>query len=110
MTAVTDLQAVQRAYDREHWHHDNQEKMEQIRHVEHHLAKALGKLAAIVESWEHGHDPDCTALDKEIIPDLMAHSLRLANLRGLNVEDAFFERLVDNIRRITGQEPFQEPE
>ena len=87
---LSDVQKAQTAYDDLYWQHES--GPETICHSERHIGKLLGKLATIAEVYDHGHAPDLTVLDDEIIPDLLIFAARLANDRGISLDDAFATR------------------
>lgn len=95
-----ELQARQADYDEAHWQHQGQNPDDQIRHVLLHLVKLTGKVATYSEAVEHGQSPSLDPIAKEVVPDLLAHALRLSNLLGIDLDQAYVDRLEDNIQRL----------
>ncbi len=93
---LAELQVAQAAYDQDHW--DHEPGAPTVVHSALHLAKTVGKMAAIAEvldhDGEHG-EPDFTALDREVIPDLLIYAARLANNRGISLEEALAARTAE---------------
>lgn len=79
------LQSQQRDFDQENWQHAA--GRDTVRHVLLHLTKLTGKLAAVVEVWDHGGITDEGIIDAEIIPDLLHNAWRLANDRDISAAD-----------------------
>ena len=59
------------------------------------LTQLAGKLATIAEILAQGDIPDWEVLDKEVIPDLLIVSARLANDRKVSLGGAFNARLAE---------------
>lgn len=85
-----EIQTEQAEYDAEHWSHKPGEPT--ICHSERHIAKLSGKIATVAEIFDHGETPDLSVLDAEVIPDLLIYAARLANDRGIDLEQAFINR------------------
>ncbi len=96
---LREVQAAQAEYDRSFWAH--QQGSETISHSERHLAKLLGKLATVAEEYDHEGEPELTQLDEEVIPDLLIFAARLANDRGINLNDAFDQRTATLVERFS---------
>lgn len=84
------VQETQATYDSEYWTHEP--GPETICHTERHIGKLMGKIATVAEMYDHGETPDLSALDNEVIPDLLIYAARLANDRGIDLEQAFTSR------------------
>ena len=87
---LTEAQRIQAAYDTEHWEHSPGAAT--IAHSERHITKLAGKIATVAEMLDHNEQPDLTQLDNEVIPDLLIFAARLANNRGINLNEAFIKR------------------
>lgn len=102
---LRELQLVQAAYDAEHWHLAKAVIWISIRHICLHLTKKVGILAAWCEQCEHDNQLSFDQIKRELVPDLLIHALRLANLFGLDLETVYHERMAV-IRTINGpQQP-----
>ena len=95
-----DLQKHQKKYDEKYWQH-GQGELENIRHITLHIGKLIGKLSVYCEQQEHGVNYPVDQIRDEVIPDLLMHSLRLANITDVDAINKYFSRLEENIRRIT---------
>lgn len=96
---IKELQQIQKDFDRTYWHHINNPNPEQIRHITLHLGKLLGKLSVYCEQQEHEINYSDEQIRREVIPDLLSHSLRLSNLLGEDAEQLYRNRL-NNIGNI----------
>jgi len=85
-----EVQVAQAAYDEKHWSHAP--GAETICHSERHIAKLVGKIATVAEQLDHGEEPDLSVLDTQVIPDLLIFAARLANDRGIDLEEGFQKR------------------
>lgn len=98
---LKDLQNKQMQYDADYFMIKTQ--FEKIRHITLHLTSTLGKMAKYCEIKEHENIPSDTIanqLEHEVIPDLLIHSLQLANIFNLDLNGEYFERLENNIKRL----------
>lgn len=93
------VQAAQAAYDADYWVHSP--GSETICHSERHIGKLMGKIATVAEMYDHGGTPDLSQLDHEVIPDLLIFAARLANDRGIDLEQAFIARTEVLVRRFS---------
>jgi hypothetical protein len=92
------LQKRQADYDLKGWQHSGDELVH-IRHVTLHLGKLLGELSSYCEMREHEKDAPVDKIKTAVIPDIIMHALRLANLLGVDAEKAFLDREKANIER-----------
>jgi hypothetical protein len=97
---VRDLQAAQAEFDDNAWEHEPGD--ETISHQLLHMTKDMGRLATYCEAVDHGHETSTEQLDNEAIPNLLMGVLRLANDRGIDIEEAF-NRRVDELIALRGQ-------
>jgi len=72
----------------------------QTRHITLHMAKLMGKLGTVTEGWEHNFEMDLTQLKTEVIPDLLYYAIALAKVHGVNLEEAFLNRLEMNKKKV----------
>lgn len=99
---LSEIQTTQAAYDAKHWEHAP--GAETIAHSERHITKLAGKTATVAEMLDHGEEPDLTQLDTEVIPDLLIYAARLANNRGIDLNEAFKKRTLELEARFSGAE------
>jgi len=88
-----EIQETQRGFDEKYWYHRDLPTPEQIRHTLLHLVKLNGKIATYCEQREHGINAPLIQIVEEVIPDLLSHSLRLANLTEKDLEVLYKNRL-----------------
>lgn len=88
---LREAQARQASFDEAAWAHEPGD--ETVKHQAFHLAKDLGRLATYCEALDHGKEPSSEQLDGEVIPNLFMAALRLANERGIDIEQAFEARV-----------------
>ena len=93
------VQRKQAEYDEKYFEH-NATRLEKVRHLTLHMGKLLGKLSAYCEVAEHGKEPSSEQIEREVVPDLLIYSMRLANEFGVETEESFFKRVEDNIKRL----------
>ena len=100
---LQELQKTQTVYDQHHYE-INPIAVEKIRHILLHLAHTTGQLANYCETKEHSVNKE-TPLDFQfifaVIPDLLIYSLQLANIFNINLEEAYLQRLQDNIKQLS---------
>ena len=96
---LNEEEGKQDEYDTNYWQH-NASQLEKIRHITLHLGKLLGKLSSYCEKEEHGEEYPTTQIEKEVIPDLLVYCLQLANILGIDAEEAYKQRLNENIQRL----------
>ena len=93
------VQKEQAEYDKKFWEHDR--GFETIRHSSHHIGKLMGKIAGYCEESEHGELASTKQLDEEVIPDLLIYAVRLANDRGLTLDQVFEKRKEELVKRFS---------
>lgn len=98
---IKDLQKLQASMDEKYWDHEGDSDMENIRHVTLHLTKLIGKMATYCEAAEHDKNPSSDQIKNECIPDLLMHSLRLANILNVDVKELYDGRL-EHIKKMFG--------
>ena len=87
---LKDVQEQQAKYDEKYWL--QKPGFETIRHTSHHLAKLVGKVSGYCENVEDNRSVTTEELDTEVIPDLLIYAARLANDRGVKLDEAFTNR------------------
>ena len=97
--SLAELDAISVAYEETHWVASKTRKGK-ARHVLLHAAKTLGKLATVVEKWEHGLSADEGVIAKEVVPELLMYALMLAREEGVNVEECFLARIEMNEKKV----------
>ena len=100
MSNIIELLDTQKGYDLLYW--KEKDKYKDLRHIQLHLNKMLGKISEITEPYEHGENNSLDIIQKDIIPDLLIYTLHLAvrhyNYSG-ELEKAYRNRLSRNIRK-----------
>lgn len=96
---LREVQSQQAEYDKDHWAHDQGPST--ISHSERHIAKLTGKIATVAEMFDHDEEPDLSQLDNEVIPDLLIYAARLANDRGIDLNEAFRSRTAELKQRFS---------
>ena len=86
-------------FEKDNWLIGN-DVIKKTRHISLHLGKLLGKISEVTERREHDFEPDLSLLKKEVIPDLLIYALQLSNLYKINLQNAFFQRLEHNKKRV----------
>ncbi len=98
------LQVYQTEYDKDFFQ-INDDEFSKIRHITLHLMKTVGKMANYCEIIEHNllaktlirnSDRAKDSVVNEVIPDLLMHSLQLANLFNSILGKSYFERVEKN--------------
>jgi len=99
--SLDELQEVQKQHDA--LYHSDLEAMDvkrQIAHTVFHLAKVLGHLGNYLEKSEHGEDGEALHLENELkekwVPDLLIYTLKLSNLFGIKVAEAYWQRIMED--------------
>lgn len=88
---LREAQARQAGFDEAAWDHEPGD--ETVKHQAFHLAKDLGRLATYCEALDHDKEVSPEQLDNEVIPNLFMAALRLANDRGIDIQQAFEARM-----------------
>jgi hypothetical protein len=99
MSDLTELQDLQRGYDLLYW--KEKDNYKDLRHIQLHMNKMMGKIASITEPYEHGENNNLDILQKDIIPDLLIYALHLAIKHykyPADMEKAYRSRLSRNIK------------
>ncbi len=103
------LQQFQREYDRR-FVSDDFTGFDKVRHTYAHMGavidrladfgKTIGGLAKYVQMIEDGETPSSDDIENKVIPDLLVYSGWLADVFGVNMENAYLGRILDNINRL----------
>ncbi len=94
------LQDFQREYDRR-FVDDGFKGFGKARHTYAHMGNLLGRLAKYVQEIEDGEaDFSSKDIEQKVIPDLLVYSAWLADVFGVNIEEAYIRRISDNIKRL----------
>ena len=97
---VEGLQRLQTEYDQMFVAEDFS-GFDKVRHTYAHMGKLFGRLAEYVQMMEDGHDNFSPEdIQTKVIPDLLVYSVWLAAEFGVDIEKAYIERFVGNIRRL----------
>ncbi|MBS3072368.1 hypothetical protein J4477_00865 [Candidatus Pacearchaeota archaeon] len=97
---VEGLQRLQAEYDKM-FVADEFQGFDKIRHTYAHMGKLFGRLAEYVQMIEDGHaDYSPEEIKTKVIPDLLVYSVWLAQEFGVNIEEAYLNRFVGNIKRL----------
>lgn len=99
---VPELQEVQKSHDV--MYHDDLERLDIIRQIAHtasHVHKVMGILADFLEKSDHvGFEMEVAKLREELktkrIPDMLAFTLKLANLFEINLIEAYWQRIMED--------------
>ena len=71
-----------------------------IEHTYAHMGKLMGRLADYIHDVQEGKDVSAEELKTKVIPDLLVYSAWLAKELGVNIEQAYLQRFVGNLRRL----------
>lgn len=93
------LQKLQSEYD-ERFIAERFSGFNKIRHTYAHLGKLMGRLADYVEASEEERNPSSEDIKTKVIPDLLVYSAWLAKELGVNSEEAYLRRIVENLKRL----------
>ncbi len=97
---VEGLQRLQREYDKR-FVADEFSGFDKVRHTYAHMGKLFGRLAEYVQMIEDGHtDFSPEEIRTKVIPDLLVYSVWLAEEFNVDIEKAYVERFVGNIKRL----------
>lgn len=97
---LSELTEIVKKHEEEYWDMTNGEA-EYTRHTLEHLAKLMGKVGNVVEPREHGFEPSTDIIKTQVIPDLLYYALGMAQAHGVDLEEAFTERMQQNRAKIT---------
>lgn len=95
---LKELQKRQAEYDEKWWQHEWDELVH-LRHITLHMWKILWELSAYCHDKEHWKEYSLEKIKTAVIPDLIMHSLRLANILWVDAEKAFFDREEENKKK-----------
>jgi len=100
LLTIKGLQKLQTAYD-QRFVADEFSGFDKVRHTYAHMGKLLGRLAEYVQMTEDGYE-NVSAEDirTKVIPDLLVYAVWLANEFNVDIESAYLQRFVENIRRL----------
>lgn len=96
---IKDLQELQETYDKRFI----SSRFSGFRMVEHtyaHIGKLMGRLATYIEAYQEGEKPSPEDIKNKIIPDLLVYSAWLAEIFGVDIEQAYLTRILGNIKRL----------
>jgi len=93
------LQRFQKAYDKK-FVDDEFTGFPKVRHTYAHMGNLFGRLAKYVQMIEDRHDFSPDEIKKKVIPDLLVYSNWLADVFNVNVQEAYVDRILDNMQRL----------
>lgn len=97
---LKDLQELQKEYDTRFVNQKFTTGFEKVEHTYAHIGKLLGRLAEYVEAMEEGREVSADDIKNKVIPDLLVYSAWLAEEFDVNMEQAYLQRFVENLRRL----------
>ena len=99
---IKSLQKFQREYDAR-FVDEGFTGFDKVRHTYAHLGKLFGRLAEYVQKVEDG-DPKFSPeeIKQKVIPDLLVYAAWLSHEFGVDMEEAYLKRIVENIKRVHG--------
>ena len=100
---IADFQELQRTYD-ERFVDGKFTGFDKVRHTYAHMGKLMGRLADYIEALEEGRDFSQEDIRTKVIPDLLVYSAWLAGELGVNIEQAYLERFIGNLKRLHSDE------
>ncbi len=100
---IADFQELQRTYD-ERFVDGKFTGFDKVRHTYAHMGKLMGRLADYIEALEEGRDFSQEDIRTKVIPDLLVYSAWLAGEFGVNIEQAYLERFIGNLKRLHSDE------
>lgn len=95
--SLIEAQQIQAMFDETNW--DINDGFEKLRHIFLHLSQSMGMIAKYVDVKEHGKEPNSSPLLNEALPDLLLHTLQIANLYDIDIGDKYRERIEFLIHR-----------
>lgn len=96
---MADFQELQKTYD-EKFVDNKFTDFDKVRHTYAHMGKLMGRLADYIEALEEKKDVSAEDIKTKVIPDLLVYSAWLAEVFGVNIEQAYLTRFVGNLRRL----------
>jgi hypothetical protein len=96
---LTDFQNLQGNYDAK-FVDPKFKGFDKVRHTYAHMGKLMGRLADYIEALEEKRDFSPEDIKNKVIPDLLVYSAWLAEEFGVNIEQAYLQRFVGNLRRL----------
>lgn len=100
---IADFQELQRVYD-ERFVDGKFTGFDKVRHTYAHMGKLMGRLAEYIEAVEEGRDFSPEDIRTKVIPDLLVYSAWLAKEFNVNIEQAYLERFIGNLKRLHSDE------
>lgn len=106
---IKDLQELQRDYDNRFVAKKGFTGFDKVRHTYAHMGKLIGRLADYVhEMEEHSENVSEEDIKNKVIPDLLVYSAWLAEEFGINMEEAYLNRFMGNLKRLYSNKVSQE--
>lgn len=97
---IKDLQELQTDYDSRFVAKKGFVGFDKVRHTYAHMGKLIGRLADYIHDMEeHKKDVPEEDIKTKVIPDLLVYSAWLAQEFGVDMEQAYLSRFLDNLRR-----------
>ena len=96
---IADFQELQRTYD-EMFVDGKFTGFDKVRHTYAHMGKLMGRLADYVEALEEGREFSSEDIRTKVIPDLLVYSAWLAKEFNVNIEQAYLNRFIGNLKRL----------
>jgi len=98
-TGLKQFQQLQDSYN-ERFVSEDFEGFDLTRHTYAHMGKLFGRLASYIQETEDGQNPSSKDVEEKVIPDLLVYASWLASNFGVDLEEAYLKRTVDNIGRV----------
>jgi len=99
---MSDGQAFQKELDSRYF--ELNQGLPKLRHVLLHLMDSTGKVAAYCEKREHGKDADPSQIIDEVLPDLLMHTLQIANFFDADLGEKYAGRVEFIVKRAQANE------
>lgn len=96
---IKELDRISVEFEKEYWVAPSTRKGK-TRHILLHMTKMLGKLATVIEKWEHGLEVEEKVIREEVIADMFMYSLMLAREENVDLEEVFLNRLEMNKKKV----------
>jgi len=99
---VRDLQELQGTYDKMFVATKGFVDFDKVRHTYAHLGKLIGRVASYVHNVEEGRtvSEERRDMKNKIIPDLLVYAVWLAEEFGVDLEEAYLKRFLENLKRL----------